>query len=153
MDKEVARGVMFSRPNGKERRISRESFSRYFGREWVTPTPCLLALWLRPRGGHNLPRNCRSMIKFALERHPHPSLLSPIERGDEEADVGFLDNVAAALGARQEQELFLEVGSQVQERHDLRHARRRDLAETGQLRLVGHDPIVDQLLATDGQGH
>ena len=63
-------------------------------------------------------------------------LLVPVERFGDRTDVGLFDCVTALGGPGQEEDLFLDVGGEVVEPHDLRHACRRDLAEVGELGLV-----------------
>jgi hypothetical protein len=81
-------------------------------------------------------------------------LLVPVERFGNGADVGFFDRIAALGGSGQKQNLFLDVGGEVVEPHDLRHACRRDLAEVGELGLVGIAARGDVgvLYGTDGGG-
>ncbi len=67
---------------------------------------------------------------------PHLSLLAPVERLGDAADVGLLDRIAAFGGFGTKENLFLDFGGQVVEPHDLRHSCRRDLAEAGQFGLV-----------------
>jgi hypothetical protein len=51
------------------------------------------------------------------------------------------------LRPRKEENLLLDVGSEIEQRHDLRCSRRRDVADIGQLRLVGDNAVADQVLA------
>jgi hypothetical protein len=60
---------------------------------------------------------------------PHLPQVVPVERLGDGADVGLFDCVTAVGGPGQEEDLFLDVGGEVVEPHDLRHSRCRDLAE------------------------
>ena len=57
------------------------------------------------------------------------------------------------LRPRQEQYLLLDVGGEVQQHHDLRHACRRDSTEVGELGLVGDDAVAYQLITADRERH
>lgn len=71
-------------------------------------------------------------------------LLAPVERLGNGTDVDLVDCVAAFGGAGQEEDLFLDVGGEVVEPHDLRHSRRRDLAEVCELRLLDDGSGLNQ---------
>ena len=100
----------------------------------------------------NLPRTRVGVLELSLNRRPHPPLFAPIKCGGYGANVRFLHHGAAVLGARQEENLFLDVGSETQKRHNLhnlRHARLCDSAECCEFRLVRDNAVADQLVATD----
>ena len=74
----------------------------------------------------------------------HLPLVVPVERFGDRSDVGFFDCVAALGGSGQEKNLFLNVGGEVVQPHDLRHACRRDLAEVGQFASVNYGSGLKQ---------
>ena len=69
---------------------------------------------------------------------PHPPLLPPIPLGCDGPTVTFADRIPASLRRRQKQDLFLDVGGQIQQVHDLRQPGPGDVAQAGQLGLVGY---------------
>ncbi len=75
---------------------------------------------------------------------PHLPLFVPVKRFGDGADVGLFDCVAALVSSGQKQNLFLDVGGEVVEPHDLHHARCRDLAKVCELGLVDDDSRFDQ---------
>jgi FKBP-type peptidyl-prolyl cis-trans isomerase len=52
-----------------------------------------------------------------------------------------VNRIPPLLNSREEQDLFLEVGCQMKQAHDLRDARPADLAEPGQLGVVANRPV------------
>ena len=63
----------------------------------------------------------RSLHRFELL--PHFALVLPVERFGDGAKVGLFDCVTSLGGSGQEEDLFLDVGGEVIEPHDLRHSR------------------------------
>ena len=112
-----------------------------------------LTHWLGSTSEANLPRTLVGIFNTSLQSGPDPSLFSPVERLGDGADIFFDDWIAATLGAREEEDLFLDVGGEVQEHHDLGHARWCDVAEVGEFRLVGNDAVTNQLVAADCECH
>ena len=72
--------------------------------------------------------NRRSVFQFP----PHLPLLVPVERSSHGAVVGIFDRVTDLGCSWQEEDLFLDVGREIVEPHDWRHACRRDLSEVGE---------------------
>ena len=129
------------------REIARElSRSRFRNR-------CKLATWLASRGERNLPRTHFGLLDASLQFRPQPPLFFPIEGLSDRAYIVLDNHVAAALPAREEQKLLLNVWSEIQQGHDLRHPGSRDVAELGEFGLVGDDAVADQLITADCQGH
>ena len=56
--------------------------------------------------------------------------------------ASLTDRGAAPVGSRQEQDVLLDVRGEVQQVHDLRHAGAGDVAEAGQLGVVGDLAVV-----------
>ena len=61
---------------------------------------------------------------------PHPPLLPPIPLGCDGPTVTFADRIAALLRRRQKQDLFLDIGGQIQQVHDLRQPSSGGVAES-----------------------
>ena len=77
---------------------------------------------------------------------PHPPLLPPIGDGHDRPQLPLGDRIAARFDGRQEQNLLLEVLCQIQQIRDLSQASPRDVAQPGDLGLVGHNAVADQLV-------
>jgi hypothetical protein len=71
-------------------------------------------------------------------------LLAPVERLGNGTDVDLVDCVAALGSAGQEEDLFLDVGGEVVEPHDLCDACRRYKAEVCELRLLDDGSSLNQ---------
>jgi len=84
---------------------------------------------------------------------PHHPLLSPFHFGSDRPHVALGDWIAAAEDAGKVEELFLDVGGQVQEVHDLRDTGAGDVPEVRQLGLVADRPRTEQAVELDRQGH
>jgi hypothetical protein len=63
-----------------------------------------------------------------------------------------VNGVAAAHGRKQEQDSLLDVGAQVDQRHDLRDVCPANMAQTCQHGVVGDGPLTQQAGALVGQG-
>lgn len=67
---------------------------------------------------------------------PHLPLLLPVGRGGDRPEVQFPDRVASGFDRRQEENLLLNVGREVEQVHDLRHPGAGDVPEAGELGVV-----------------
>ena len=86
----------------------------------------------RPGYGEFLPTCCASAGGRVRSYHsPTGTLLVPVEDAGDRLELAQLDEVAATHARGQEQDLFLNVGRQIEEIHDLRDARAADLAQAG----------------------
>src|SRR5262249_41257359 len=68
-----------------------------------------------------------------VQLSPLPPLRIPIKRGRDRQELAQANGVAAVLGARQEEDLLLDVGGELQEVHDLADAGPRHPPQPGQL--------------------
>lgn len=84
---------------------------------------------------------------------PHLSLLAPVEDSADRANGAFRDGIAALGGAGEEEDFFLDVRGEVEEVHHVGGAGAGDVAEAGELRLVGDVAGLDQSVEFDGQRH
>lgn len=82
---------------------------------------------------------CRSHGFALVVLAPQPPLFPPVGHGGDLSNVVLQDRLLAALNPWQEEELLLDVGSQVQQAHDLRHAGPRDMAEGLRKSIVSRD--------------
>tara|TARA_Y100001933_G_scaffold264270_1_gene329134 strand:- start:54 stop:335 length:282 start_codon:yes stop_codon:yes gene_type:complete len=80
-------------------------------------------------------------------------LFAPVRVGNDASEISLRHRISPHLDRLHEQDLLLNVRGQVQQVHDLRHTRLRDLGEVSQLRLVRHNAVHDQLVESDGQSH
>jgi len=84
---------------------------------------------------------------------PGTTLFPPFGFGGDGANLPLLDRVSACFDRRQEQDLLLNVKGEIQEVHDLRHPRPRDVAQPRQVGVVAHLALRQQPLETNGQRH
>jgi hypothetical protein len=77
-------------------------------------------------------------------------LFPPVADRDDGAKVAFRDGVAAVW---QEEKGFLDARREVQQIHDLRYPRLRDVRQPGKFRLVGNHPLSDKSRKTDRERH
>ena len=84
---------------------------------------------------------------------PKQPLLGPLGLGDYGTDVSFDDRSPALADARQVKNGFLNVGSQIQHVHDLRHSGPRDVSQFGELGLVGNGARFQEPIEAYGQCH
>jgi hypothetical protein len=80
-------------------------------------------------------------------------LCPPIGLGGNRPKPVLSNGIAPFLDARQEEQGFLDVWSQVQQVHDLRDPRSRDLPEPGELSLIGYCTSAQEVIEPDGQRH
>ena len=66
----------------------------------------------------------------------------PVQDRRQSLNVVQMNRIPPLLDSREEQDLFLEVGCQMKQAHDLRDARPADLAEPGQLGVVANGATV-----------
>ncbi|MCA9081867.1 MAG: hypothetical protein KDA58_15005 [Planctomycetaceae bacterium] len=59
---------------------------------------------------------------FGAQRGPQAALFAPVGGGGDGTDVGFFDRVAAFCGSGEEQDGFLDVRCESEERQDLSRA-------------------------------
>ena len=64
-----------------------------------------------------------------------------------------MNPVASLLSGWQEEQSFLQVGSQVEQVHDLADTRDRDVAQARQFGIVGDRSVLDQAIEAKCQGH
>ncbi|MCK6486638.1 MAG: hypothetical protein L6R00_21215, partial [Phycisphaerae bacterium] len=64
-----------------------------------------------------------------------------------------MDSVATGRGEWEEEKLLLDVGGEVVEVHDLRHARLGDVRKAGQFGLIRDFANADEPIEVDRQGH
>src|ERR1035437_10988158 len=86
------------------------------------------------------------MVHDLLE---HAPLLGPIDRTDNRSQVSFVE----PLERRQKEDLFLNVGREVEQLHDLCYAGSRHPAQAGQFRVVPNRPSAHESLKPDGDRH
>jgi len=92
-------------------------------------------------------------LGVALQLAPHPPLLAPVKDSGDRPNHVLEDRIATVVGAGQEENLLLDVGGDLKQVHDLGHTRAADVAEPGNLGLVGDLSSLDQAVEADGQGH
>jgi hypothetical protein len=93
-----------------------------------------------------------SRSPFGEQGLPKLSLFSPVYDPRQRLELTQVNRVAAPLGARQEQERFLNIGGQQEQVEDLRHASTRHVPELGQRGIVDKHPGLEQRLAAERQG-
>jgi len=91
----------------------------------------------------------RSALRRVDDLVKQRSLHIPIDPADNRAQVSLIET----LDGRQEEELFLNVRSEVQQLHDLRHAGSRHPAPPGEFRIIPNLFLSQQSLKPDGQCH
>lgn len=79
-------------------------------------------------------------------------LLVPVESFGDRAEFGLFHCITALGSSGQEEDLFLDISGEAVEPHDLRHSRRRDLAEMSEFGLVDDGFGSYQLKTVVGQG-
>lgn len=84
---------------------------------------------------------------------PEPPLLPPVENHSYRPDRMLADRVAAALDEWQVQECLLNVWGQVEQVHDLRDACPGDMAQSGELSVIGHGAVAEQTIEPNRQRH
>ena len=77
------------------------------------------------------------------------SLLTPVQPGQE----GPQAPLGKSFDRRQEKDLFLKVGSEIKQLHDLRHAGSCHVAETGQFRIILNRSLPQQPVKADRESH
>jgi hypothetical protein len=82
-----------------------------------------------------------------------PSLAAPIPGATQGLKIRQVQAFSALVKGRQEEKLFLDVGSKVEQIENLADARPADLAQARQLRLMGNGPTTKQPFQAQGQGH
>src|SRR5688572_11118111 len=75
---------------------------------------------------------------------PQVPLHAPVKLGGNRLKFMQDDVVAAALHTRQKQNVFLDVGSQMQEIHDLADAGPSDVAQASEYGLVRNDAVLKE---------
>jgi hypothetical protein len=96
---------------------------------------------------------CNAPAESPRKSFPHLPLLAPARCSGDQPEVLFCDSILSPFCRRQEQDLLLQVGRKVKQVHDLRQAGPAHVAKAGQLGLIGHRAIADQLIEPDRQGH
>src|SRR5271155_4052542 len=81
---------------------------------------------------------------------PQPTLASPGMGQGDRLDLSNGDRVVAGLGRGQEQNLLLDVRRQHGQVGYLRDAGAADVPQAGQVGVVAHGAVADQLLEPDG---
>jgi hypothetical protein len=79
----------------------------------------------------------------------HPPLLIPVDPADNRSQV----SVVKALDWRQKEDLFLDIGCEIEQLHDLRYAGSRHPAATGQFRIIPNLLLSQQSFKPDRQRH
>lgn len=82
---------------------------------------------------------------------PHLPLLAPVKDSGNRSDVDFADGVATAFSARQEEDFFLDVRGEIEEVHDLSNAGAGDVAEAGDVGVVGYCAFSAKSVEPDGK--
>src|SRR5262245_58611984 len=77
---------------------------------------------------------------------PVQSLLLPVENPRDRLELAQVDTVAAVHRLGQEQDVFLDVGGQVQKVHDLSDACPADVTQACQGGIVGDGALAHQLV-------
>ncbi len=110
---------------------------------------------------HMVARDSRARLagsQSRVEPCPHVvppivALLWPIAQPRDRPQIPLGKHILARSDWRQVQNFFLNVRSQMQEIHDLRHARLRDVGEACEVGHVGDGAIIEHLVEADRQGH
>src|ERR1017187_2076441 len=98
------------------------------------------------RRSRSVPRRPVHTVRDLLKQAP---LLVPVDAADDGPQVSLIE----ALDEWQEEDLFLNLRSQVEQLHDLCHTGPRHSAEAGQFRIIANRSIPQQLLKPDGERH
>ncbi len=84
---------------------------------------------------------------------PHPPLLFPIRNSHNRPQIPFGNRIFSLFHRLQKQNRLLDVRSQIQKITDLRDSGPRDVPQSRQFRVVGHDAVADQAFEPYCQGH
>src|SRR6266851_9224071 len=84
---------------------------------------------------------------------PAPALLIPIEYGGNRQEVAERQRLAAMRRPRQEQQLFLQIGRELQKAQDLADAGPADMAQPGHVGVAGDCAGPDQRFDVQRQSH
>src|ERR1035437_7486197 len=77
------------------------------------------------------------------------ALFMPVDATDNAPQVSLIETV----DWREKKDLFLNVGSEIEQLHDLRHAGSPYIAATSLLRLISNPFRPHEFLKPDGEGH
>ena len=95
----------------------------------------------------------RSPRSASRQPQPLPPLPIPVEGRRQRLKLTQQDGIAAAVDERQEENLFLDIGREVQKVHDLAYPRRADVAQTSQLRLMLDRAAAEPFVEMQGECH
>ena len=81
-------------------------------------------------------------------------LLAPVDSADDGPQVSLVEALAVVQSdRRQKKDLFLNVRSEIEQLHDLRHTGSRHPAEASQFRIIPNRLLPQQSVKADGEGH
>src|SRR5262249_5959969 len=80
-------------------------------------------------------------------------LLMPVPFSSDGLHVGQTDWLTAVLDGRQKEDLFLDIGSQVEKIHNLADTSATHVPEASQRGLIGYQSGTKQAIKANGQGH
>jgi hypothetical protein len=84
---------------------------------------------------------------------PQPALPAPIPLAAQGLKIRQMQPFSALMKGRQEKNLFLDIGSQMQQVQYLADAGATDFTQAGQFRLIGDGALPDKSIEPNGQGH
>ena len=98
-------------------------------------------------------RRCRYQTSLHLMRLAEMRLLMPSVFSGHAAKLLLRYLFLAARNSRQEEDLLLDIRGELQQVHNLRDSCSRDVAEAGEVGLVGNHALADEAVKADGQRH